>query len=240
MTYNKLMRQIPLFMILLSFNTSYASNLLNQANLPLQTPLLIMGGLSFLSFLPFILITLTAFTRILIVLSLLRTAIGLQQSPPNLVIATLSLILTCYTLIPFGHYLYEKIYLPYTHHEISEQVAMTKSFIPLKIFLKKHVTDASIVYFYQKFQQSSSLPIQKDDFIILLPSFLIHELTTAFKIGLIILLPFLLIDIVVSVILMVLGLVMIPPSTISLPIKLFIFVISQGWQLISEALIESV
>ncbi len=240
MTYNKLTRQFSLFILIVSFHTGYASNLLSQPNLPLQTPLLIMGGLSALSFLPFILITLTAFTRILIVLSLLRTAIGLQQSPPNLVIATLSLILTCYTLIPFGNYLYENIYLPYTHHEITQKIAITKSFIPLKTFLKKHVTEASTVYFYQKFQQSSSLPIQKDDFIILLPSFLIHELTIAFKIGLIILLPFLLIDIIVSVILMVLGLVMIPPSTISLPIKLFIFVISQGWQLVSEALIDSV
>lgn len=195
--------------------------------------------ISALSFLPFFLVAVTTFTRNIIVLSFLRHALGLQQSPPNMVLITLAMFLTIFTMSPVLKQSYNEGVKPYFEETMSIDESIESGWAPIKSFLisQTHESDIELVY------KLAAKPVPDNaadiDATSLIPSFLLSELKTAFKIGFIIYLPFLLIDIVVAAILMSLGMIMVPPITISLPIKIMLFVVVDGWALIAETLINS-
>lgn len=195
--------------------------------------------ISALSLLPFFLIAATTFTRNIVVLSFLRHALGLQQSPPNMVLVTLALFLTLFTMSPVLKQSVEQGVQPYLNESIDVETGIKKAWQPFKDFMLNHTKEESLNLIYNI--SDTDLPQTKDDVKAseLLPAFLLSELKTAFKIGFVIFLPFLLIDLVIAAILMSLGMIMVPPITISLPIKVMLFVVVDGWSLVAETLVVS-
>ncbi|ABJ90527.1 flagellar type III secretion system pore protein FliP [Buchnera aphidicola] len=195
--------------------------------------------LTIISFLPACILMMTCFTRIIIVLSLLRTALGVPYSPPNQILIGLSLFLTFFIMSPTLNKIYNTALIPLYKHEINTEVALKKIIKPIHIFMLKQTRKSDISVFWKL--AKISFPMKKDNipFYILLPSFIISELKTAFQIGFTVLLPFLIIDLVIASILMSLGIMMISPSTISLPLKLILFVLSDGWKLLVVSLAKS-
>lgn len=195
--------------------------------------------LSVLSLAPSILIMLSSFTRIVVVLSMLRNALGLQQTPPNSVLISLSLFLTFFTMMPVAKTIYTQAYEPYEQHQINTKTALSKAVEPLKQFMIKQTREKDLQVILEL--AKDPIPQNADEIKLyqLIPAFLLSELQTAFQIGFMIFLPFLLIDLVVSGILMTLGMMMLPPMSISLPIKLLLFVLIDGWDLTVQALIGS-
>ncbi|WNO11329.1 flagellar type III secretion system pore protein FliP [Teredinibacter sp. KSP-S5-2] len=193
-----------------------------------------------LSFIPFFLIAATTFTRNIIVFSFLRSALGLQQTPPNMVLLTLAMFLTIFTMEPIFLKSFDSGISPYLKEEISFDIAIEKSWKPFQNFMIKQTNESDIQLIYKLSEKK--LPSIATDVpaVQLIPAFLLSELRTAFKIGFIIYLPFLLIDFVISALLMSLGMIMVPPITISLPLKIMLFVVVDGWSLIAETLIHSV
>lgn len=181
----------------------------------------------------------TSFTRIIIVLSLLRNALGVPTLPPNQLLMGISLFLTCFVMYPTYHRIYQEAYLPFYTHHIQIDDAFIKFFQPIYDFMV-HQTRRSDLLVFSKLshipllEHDHAIPIQ-----ILLPAFITSELKTAFQIGFTIFVPFLIIDLFITTILMSLGMTMISPNTISLPIKLILFVTVDGWQLIFSSLINS-
>lgn len=195
--------------------------------------------LTSLTFLPALLLSMTSFTRILIVLGLLRTAIGTQSSPPNQVLVGLALFLTFFVMSPVLDKAYNDAYLPFSENKIGAEEAMTRGVEPFKEFMLKQTRQADLAMFAKL---ARAEPIQGPEQIslrILLPSFVISELKTAFQIGFTIFIPFLIVDLVVASVLMSMGMMMVPPATISLPFKLMLFVLVDGWQLLMGALAQS-
>lgn len=195
--------------------------------------------LSALSLLPILLIGLTSFTRIIVVLSLVRSAIGLQQTPPNSVLITLALFLTFFTMAPVVQTIQHDALDPYLAHHIETTEAVQRGFQPLKLFMVRqtHAADLKAVLSMAKAPQPRTVnDIQAAD---LIPAFMLSELETAFQIGFVIFLPFLLVDLVVAAVLMGLGMIMVPPATISLPLKILLFLLINGWTLIAQALLSS-
>ena len=195
--------------------------------------------LTVLSLAPGILIMLSSFTRIVIVLSMLRNALGLQQTPPNTVIISLALFLTLFTMMPVAKTIYTSAYEPYQAKTISSEVALKKAAAPLREFMLKQTREKDLQLIWQLAKEP--LPSRADDiqFYQLIPAFLLSELQTAFQIGFMIFLPFLLIDLIVSGILMTMGMMMMPPMTIALPIKILMFVLIDGFDLVVQALVIS-
>jgi flagellar biosynthetic protein FliP len=193
-----------------------------------------------LSLAPSILVMTTSFVRIVVVLSLLRTAIGLQQSPPNAVIISLSLFLTAFVMAPTFTAAYESGIEPYMAEAISVEEAVPRTLAPVKGFMAQHVNEADAELFIG-LAKLETLPdtIDQLPFEVLAPAFMISELKRAFEIGFMIFLPFLVIDLVVASILMSMGMMMLPPVTISLPFKLIFFVLVDGWRLLTGSLVES-
>jgi flagellar biosynthetic protein FliP len=196
--------------------------------------------ISALSFIPLLLVAATAFTRYVIVFSFLRSALGLQQTPPNLVIITLAMFLTLFTMKPVFSLSYDHGLRPYLQSEVSLDQAAAAAWRPFRNFMISQTTESDIALVYRLSRET--LPKQQEDIssLHLIPAFMLSELKIAFKIGFIIYLPFLLIDIVLAAILMSLGMIMVPPVTLSLPLKIMLFVVIDGWGLISETLIRSV
>jgi flagellar biosynthetic protein FliP len=195
--------------------------------------------LSVLSLAPSILIMLTSFTRIVVVLSMLRNALGLQQTPPNTVLISLSLFLTLFTMMPVAKTIYTEAYAPYEAHVITTQTALQKASKPLKQFMLKQTREKDLQFILQLAKEP--IPQSEDDINLyqLIPAFLLSELQTAFQIGFMIFLPFLLVDLIVSGILMTMGMMMMPPMSISLPMKILLFVLIDGWDLVVQALVGS-
>ena len=195
---------------------------------------------SALSFIPLFLITATTFTRNIIVLAFLRQALGLQQSPPNMILVSLALFLTIFTMEPIAIKSYENGFKPYLQEQVKADVAFPAAFQPFKEFMISQTNESDIKLIYKLAKIDA--PDNADDIKIshIMPAFLLSELKTAFKMGFIIFLPFLLIDIVMAAVLMSLGMIMVPPITISLPLKIMLFVVVDGWGLIAETLINSV
>ncbi|HEX7814748.1 flagellar type III secretion system pore protein FliP [Dyella sp.] len=195
--------------------------------------------LSLLSFIPLMVIALTSFTRIIVVLSLMRNALGLQQTPPNSVLITLAMFLTLFTMNPVFQSAKQAALDPYLRHEMTAQVAVAKAFEPFKLFMVKQTREEDLLAVVRM----SRLPPPKsvDDIgpLQLVPAFMLSELRTAFQIGFVIFLPFLLIDLVVAAILMALGMIMLPPTSISLPLKILLFLLINGWTLLAQALLSS-
>lgn len=195
--------------------------------------------LSMLSLLPVLLIGMTSFTRIVIVLSLLRHALGLPQTPPNSVIITLAICLTYFTMAPVIDRVNEVALAPYMADRITASEAIELGSAPLRGFMVSQTRESDLL---AVMEMAGAPPPQKVDdiaFSHLLPAFLLSELKTAFQIGFVIFLPFLLLDLVVGAVLMALGMIMVPPATVSLPLKILLFVLIDGWLLVSRALLSS-
>src|SRR5471032_730691 len=203
--------------------------------LPIQTMLLMTA----LSFIPAALLMMTSFTRIIIVLSLLRQALGTQSAPPNQVMVGLALFLTLFVMGPTFDKIYTEAYLPLQENKINMSVAMDKGAAPLKTFMMKQTRQTDLALF-AKMSRSPALQGPEDvPLRILVPAFVTSELKTAFQIGFAIFIPFLIIDMVVASVLMSMGMMMMSPATISLPFKLMLFVLVDGWQLLLGSLSQS-
>lgn len=195
--------------------------------------------LTVLSLAPSILIMMTSFTRIIVVLSFLRTAIGLQQTPPNAVMVSLALFMTFFVMAPTFEAAYNQGVRPLIAEEVDETTAFNRSVEPFKAFMLKHVREADLRMFMEVSktpppEEPMATPLQ-----VVVPSFMISELRRAFEIGFMLFLPFLVIDIVTASILMAMGMMMLPPVTISMPFKIVFFVLVDGWNLVAGSLIQS-
>jgi flagellar biosynthetic protein FliP len=181
----------------------------------------------------------TSFTRIIIVLSLLRSAIGTPSSPPNQVLIGLALFLTFFVMSPVLDKIYVEAYLPYSENRLSLQDAVDKGIVPLKAFMLRQTRLADLALFVKI---SNSEPLQSAELTplrILVPSYVVSELKTAFQIGFVVFIPFLIIDMVVASVLMSMGMMMVSPAVISLPFKLMLFVLADGWNLLIGSLAQS-
>ncbi|HSM96358.1 MAG TPA: flagellar type III secretion system pore protein FliP [Rhizomicrobium sp.] len=199
----------------------------------------IIALITILSLAPSILIMMTSFVRIVVVLSLLRTAIGVQTSPPNAVIVSLSLFLTLFVMGPTLHEAYQAGVQPLMAGTMTTEDALTKAAVPVKKFMLGHVRDADL----KLFLDMRKAPMPKDpmqvEITTLAPAFMLSELKRAFEIGFLIFVPFLIIDMAVASILMSMGMMILPPTVISLPFKLIFFVLVDGWRLIAGSLVQS-
>lgn len=195
--------------------------------------------ITLLSLAPSILIMVTAFTRIIVVLSFVRSAIGLQQTPPNSVLISLSLFLTIFIMMPVFEASYKAGIEPLVEEKITEKEAVLLAAKPFHAFMVRHTRDKDIELFMTMTNQPNNIKAEDIPYQILIPSFMISELRRAFEIGFLIFLPFLIIDMLVSSILMAMGMMMLPPVIISMPFKLIFFVISDGWYMICGSLIRS-
>jgi flagellar biosynthetic protein FliP len=194
--------------------------------------------LTILSLAPSILVMVTSFTRIVVVLSFLRSALGLQQTPPNAVLISLALFLTAFVMAPVVEESYERGVAPLIREEINEQQAFDRTLSPIHDFMMGHVREQDLALFMNlaevEANQPSDTPLST-----LIPAFMISELRRAFEIGFLLFVPFLIIDMVVASILMSMGMLMLPPVTISLPFKLIFFVLVDGWYLVAGSLVRS-
>lgn len=188
---------------------------------------------------PTLLLMVTSFTRLIIVFGLLRQALGLQQSPPNQIIISLSLILTFFIMEPYAKKAWENGIQPYMNETINYEVAFDESVGPFKEFMIKNTREKDLALFYRIKKEENPKNIEDVPLTLLMPAFVVSELRTAFEIGFLVFLPFLVIDIIVASILMSLGMMMLPPVMISLPIKLIFFIIIDGWHLIIGNLAQS-
>ncbi len=195
--------------------------------------------LSLLSALPILLIGMTSFTRIIIVLSLLRHALGLPETPPNSVLVTLAIFLTIFSMAPVMEQINSQAVQPYLQEKITASAAMDVGIVPLRDFMVRQTRESDLAAVLDMSHAPRPKRVEDIQFAQLAPAFLLSELSTAFQIGFIIFLPFLLVDIVVAAILMALGMIMVPPSTISLPVKILLFILINGWVLVSRALLNS-
>ncbi|MBI1250678.1 MAG: flagellar type III secretion system pore protein FliP [Alphaproteobacteria bacterium] len=193
-----------------------------------------------LSLAPAILIMTTSFIRFVVVLSLLRTAIGLQQAPPNIVLVSLALFMTAFVMQPTWSQAYTDGIGPVMREEMPLDEAFPRIAQPVKTFMLAHTREADLALFIdlanleEPLQRAEDTPLR-----IVIPAFMISELRRAFEIGFMLFIPFLIIDLVVSSLLMSMGMMMLPPITISLPFKLIFFVLVDGWRLVAGSLIES-
>jgi flagellar biosynthesis protein FliP len=203
------------------------------------TAMRILLGLTALSIAPALLIAVTSFTRVIIVLSMLRHGLGTQETPPNTVLVTLALFLTLFTMMPVIQQINQRAFQPYLAGTMPEQKAIEAALAPLRSFMIRQTREKDLALMVEI--SHSPAPHSEDEVSIvqLIPAFMLSELKTAFEIGFIVFLPFLLIDLLVSSVLMSMGMFMVPPIVISLPVKVLMFVLIDGWNLLVRALIES-
>jgi flagellar biosynthesis protein FliP len=204
-------------------------------SLTIQT-LLVMTALSFL---PAALLMMTSFTRIIIVLSLLRHAMGTQTSPPNQILIGLALFLTFFIMSPTLDRVYAEAYLPLSEGRINIMQAAEKAAVPMRSFMLKQTREADLAMFASIAKIDQIEKPEETPMRILLPAYVVSELKTAFQIGFIIFIPFLVIDMVVASILMSMGMMMMSPVMIALPFKLMLFVLVDGWHLVIGSLVQS-
>ena len=248
MQKSKLVRWLPLFFLLISPLAAWAQ----VGGLPALTSTPGAGGsqtytlsiqtlltLTALTFIPAALLMMTSFTRIIIVLSLLRHALGTQTSPPNQVLVGLSLFLTIFIMTPVLDKIYVDAYQPLSENRITFIEALNRGAVPLRGFMLKQTREADIGLFARlantpKLESANDVPMR-----VLIPAFVTSELKTAFQIGFIIFIPFLIIDMVVASVLMSMGMMMMSPVMVSLPFKLMLFVLVDGWHLLLGSLVMS-
>ena len=195
--------------------------------------------LTVLSLAPAILIMLTSFTRIIIVLSLLRRAMGTMQSPPNQILIGLSLFLTIFIMAPVWTEVNQKAIQPYLEKKISNQEALKAATVPIRDFMFKQTREKDIALFVNIAGVKRPRNVDEVPTTVLIPSFIISELKTAFQIGMLLYVPFLVIDMVVASVLLSMGMMMLPPIMVSLPFKLMLFVLADGWYLIVGSVVKS-
>ncbi len=199
----------------------------------------IVALITILSIAPSIIIMMTSFVRIVVVLSLLRTALGLQQSPPNSVIVSLAMFLTLFVMTPTLTDAYHQGIQPLMNNQVTTEQGFTQALVPMKKFMLAHVRDADLKLFNDMAHAKPTSDPAQIAVTTLAPAFMLSELKRAFEIGFLIFVPFLIIDMAVASILMSMGMMMLPPVIISLPFKLIFFVLVDGWRLIAGSLVQS-
>lgn len=241
------MRLVVLVTFLLLAYPGYAETLLpsvisqplNNGGQSWSLPVETLVFLTLLTFIPAILLLMTSFTRIIIVLGLLRNALGTQSAPPNQVILGIALFMTFFIMSPVFDKIYQDAYVPYSDNQITMQESITIATKPLQDFMLTQTRENDLALFinmahYDELQTRDDIPLR-----ILVPAFVVSELKTAFQIGFTIFIPFLVIDLVVASTLMALGMMMVPPATVSLPFKIMLFVLADGWHLLLGSLAQS-
>jgi len=252
MTRNSVSTFLSVSLVLLASLFLFPMTALAENGLPLVNAMPAAGGgqnytlslqtlilLTSLTFLPAALLMMTGFTRIIIVLSLLRQALGTQTAPPNQVMVGLALFLTFFVMSPVIDKIYADAYQPLSENRITMQEAMNKGAAPLKEFMMKQTREGDLALFVkmakiEKIETPDQVPL-----LVLVPAFMTSELKTAFQIGFAIFIPFLIIDMVVASVLMAMGMMMVSPSIVALPFKLMLFVLVDGWQLLLGSLVQS-
>jgi flagellar biosynthetic protein FliP len=204
-------------------------------SLPLQTLLLLTA----LTFIPAVLLLMTSFTRIIIVLSLLRQALGTNNAPPNQVLIGLALILTLFVMAPVGDRIYRDAYLPFSERRIDQGTAIERAVVPLRGFMLQQTREPDLALFVKLSREEAPATREDVPLKVLIPAFVTSELKTAFQIAFIVFVPFLVIDLVVSSVLMSMGMMMLSPVLVSLPFKLMLFVLVDGWTLLVGSLVRS-
>jgi len=207
----------------------------NSYSVPIQTLLFFTA----LSFLPAVLLMMTGFTRIVIVLSLLRQALGTQAAPPNQVIVGLSLFLTFFVMGPTLDKVYAQAYQPYAANQIAFDEALKRGEVPMREFMLKQTRQSDVALFAKLAKLDSGVKAQDVPFKVLVPAFVTSELKSAFQIGFLIFIPFLIIDMIVASVLMSLGMMMLSPVLVALPFKMMLFVLADGWNLLLGSLAAS-
>lgn len=195
--------------------------------------------LTIISLLPSILVMMTSFTRIAIILSFTRNAMGVQQTPPNMVLVGIALFLTLFIMDPVIKDINTAAYEPYIKEEISQEEALKRAQVPMKRFMLKQTETDTLNLFLDLSNTERAENLEDLPMTVIVPSFMTSELKRSFTAGFMIFLPFMLVDIIVSSTLMSMGMVMLPPSMISLPFKLLLFVTVNGWELLFKALVTS-
>ena len=214
-----------------------AAPLLSQEALaPALKVLLLVGAASLL---PALILSVTSFVRIVVVLSLLKQGLGATQTPPSQVIVGLALFLSAFTMAPVAEEIRDTAYAPLERKEITEMEALERASLPLERFMLRQTRQNDLALFYSFSgdplpESPEAVPLK-----IAMPAFLLSELTTAFQMGVIVILPFLVVDLAVASLLMSMGMMMVPPSMMSLPIKLLLFVLVDGWNLVAGSLLRS-
>ncbi len=199
----------------------------------------LVGLFTILSLAPAIIILTTSFTRIIVVLSFMRQALGTQSMPPNQLLIGFALFLTMFVMMPTGTKVYNQALAPYLNKQITTTQALSKMETSMRGFMQKHVRKADIQLFYDVTNAPAPQTINDVPTHYLIPAFIISELKTAFQIGFLLYIPFLILDMVVASVLMAMGMMMLPPVIISLPFKLLLFVMVDGWQLVTGSLLRS-
>jgi flagellar biosynthetic protein FliP len=218
-----------------AFTSTPASGGGQTYTLSLQTLLLLTS----LSFLPAALLMMTSFTRIVIVLSLLRQALGTQASPPNQVLIGLSLFLTLFVMSPTLDKIYVEAYQPLSENRIQLGEALDKGAVPLRAFMLKQTRETDLALFVKMSKSPAPKTAADIPMRVLIPAYITSELKTAFQIGFAVFIPFLIIDMVVASILMAMGMMMVSPAIVSLPFKIILFVLVDGWNLLLGSLAQS-
>lgn len=201
------------------------------------TALKILLGLTILSLAPAILVSMTSFIRIIVVLSMLRQAFGMQQTPPNSVLISLALFLTLFTMMPVIKQVDSQAFEPFMQGKLATGPALSRGIVPLRDFMIRQTREEDLALMVDLAKQARPRTMADIPTLELIPAFMLSELRSAFQIGFIIFLPFLLIDLITATVLMSLGMMMVPPVTISLPIKILMFVLIDGWNLVIRALV---
>lgn len=195
--------------------------------------------LTIIALLPSIVIMMTSFTRTIIILSFLRNALGIQQTPPNMVLVGISLFLTLFIMNPVISTIQTEAYEPYIEEKITDEEALKKMETPIKEFMLKQ-TELDTLHMFQQLSGTEGVEDPKElSLVVIIPSFMTSELKRAFIAGFLLFLPFLLIDIIVSTTLMSMGMMMLPPAMISLPFKILLFISVDGWNLLFESIAKS-
>lgn len=243
-----------LFLLLLSFilgDAAYAAEINGVTNgaeqqlfpgvksTVLAEPLKALVYLTLLSILPSLLVATTSFLRIIIVLSMLRHAIGMQDTPPNVALIGIGLFLTLFSMQPVFTQAINNAWQPFTHQQIDIDTAFDEAQKPFREFMLHNIKERDLQLMYEVSNEEPPEMIEDVSLLKVIPAFMLSELKTAFQIGFMIFLPFLLVDIIVASLLSSLGMMMVPPVTISLPLKVLMFILIDGWNLVVKSLMAS-
>jgi flagellar biosynthetic protein FliP len=205
-----------------------------------STPLQIVVMLTLLSFIPALLISMTCFTRLIVVFHFLRQALGTQETPNNQILIGLALFITLFVMTPTLNEVYEAAYKPMTEGTISQGEALERGLVPLRAYMIKHTREKDLSLFLRLSKSARPQTAADVPTTALIPAFMISELKTAFQIGFVLFLPFLIIDLAVSSVLLSMGMMQLPPVIVSMPLKILLFVMVDGWYLIVTSLVRSV
>lgn len=217
----------------LQINLSSGAKAANE----LSSAVKILLGLTVLSLAPAILMSMTSFVRIVIVLSMLRHAVGMPETPPNTVIISLALFLTFFTMSPTLQEVNQQALQPYINGQLAAEPAYTSAVKPIREFMVRQTREADLALMVELAKADQPKTMEDISMLQLIPAFMLSELRSAFQIGFVIFLPFLLVDLIVSSALMSLGMMMVPPASISLPLKILMFVLIDGWSLVTRSLL---